>query len=200
MKLFILDVGGVLCENTDVAPAIASFLDLTEAQFRALAALNGHDALLSGSLTEGAFWGRFSRRIGRPIPADLWSVFFDPRMSDAVASVIRGLRATARVVAGTNTFESHYRVLRSRGCYDAFDTVYASHRMGTAKPAATFYRYILEREGCSPSDAFFVDDTEENVVAARGVGLDGHAYRGAAGLRTELERLRVFRRGERGAA
>lgn len=39
------------------------------------------------------------------------------------------------------------------------------------KPEAEIYRYVLEQEHCPASDAVFFDDNEENVTAARALGI-----------------------------
>ena len=188
MSLVICDVGGVLCDNTDVTPAIAASLGLTREEFDALSGQDTFRALLCGALTEGAFWDHFSLSFGRTVPADLWSVFFNPRLNEKMAQLICALRETSRVVAGTNTIESHYNALLGTGWYGVFDAVYASHRMGTAKPDPRFYRHILEEEGCAPSEALFIDDELGHVAAARAMGMQTHAYRGVPSLRRDLEK------------
>ncbi|MDD4903219.1 MAG: HAD family phosphatase [Candidatus Bipolaricaulis sp.] len=188
MSLIICDVGGVLCDGTDVTPTMAASLGLTREAFDALSGQHAFHALLCGTLTEGAFWDHFSLGLGRTVPADLWSVFFDPRLDEKMAQLICALREASRVVAGTNTIESHYDALLRTGWYGLFDAVYASHRMGTAKPDPRFYRHILEEEGCAPSEAFFIDDEPGHVVAARAMGLQAHEYKSVPSLRRDLEK------------
>lgn len=188
MSLVICDVGGVLCDGTDVRPTLAASLGLTREAFEALSGPDAFRALLCGTLTEAAFWDHFSSGFGRTLPADLWSTFFDPRLDEEMAQLVRFLRETSRVVAGTNTIESHYDALLRTGWYGLFDAVYASHRIGTAKPDPRFYQHILEEEGCAPSEAFFIDDEPGHVAAARALGLSAHVYTGAPGLRRDLER------------
>jgi FMN phosphatase YigB (HAD superfamily) len=193
MRLVICDVGGVLCGDTDAAVAIAASLGLTVEAFFGMAGEHAFEALLSGAITESEFWTRFSRGFGRSVPENLWGAFFDPSLDKGVALLLREVRRTARVVAGTNTFESHYDILRARGWYEVFDAVYASHKMGTAKPAPAFYRYILKGEDCEPSDALFVDDDREHVAAARAVGLAACVYTDVGGLRRSLEERGLLR-------
>ena len=92
------------------------------------------------------------------------------------------------MVAGTNTIEPHYRAHLRRGDYEVFDAVYASNRMGLAKPDPAFYTFILEREGCEPREAVFVDDMEVNVEAAAKLGIEAFLFAGAAKLAGELRR------------
>jgi putative hydrolase of the HAD superfamily len=48
--------------------------------------------------------------------------------------------------------------------------------MGITKPTRQFFEYILRSEGKSNVDTFFVDDYEENVVAARKLGIATFHY------------------------
>ena len=43
--------------------------------------------------------------------------------------------------------------------------------MGLSKPFSSFYKYILEKEGYEAEDAVMIDDMEENLEGARGVGM-----------------------------
>jgi len=73
--------------------------------------------------------------------------------------------------------------------YDIFDAVYASNRIGRSKPGPDFYSYILEVEEYEPGQAVFVDDSEENVIGAKNVGLTAIQFKNAASLRLEFDRL-----------
>ncbi|PFH63106.1 hypothetical protein XA68_17750 [Ophiocordyceps unilateralis] len=50
------------------------------------------------------------------------------------------------------------------------DELYASSDAGHRKPDAALYKYFLERSGNRAQDCIFVDDTLENIVAARVLG------------------------------
>jgi len=193
LRLVIFDVGGVVCENTDVAPAVSSFLNLSEEAFFTMAGMRNFRKLLGGEISEELFWEEYSLRAGRQVRRDLWSLFFKPVANEVVLGLVRTLRSSMRVVAGTNTFESHYAFLKNAGYYDVFDAVYASHMIGAVKPCTEFYWRILIAEDCPPSEAFFIDDSEDNVDAARRIGLSGHTYVDALRLKTELEKRGLVR-------
>ncbi len=186
IRLYIFDMGGVLSLNPSLGPPISRLLGIPEEEFR-----RGMDGLVDrltvGSIGVEEAWREFSRRTGVPVRGDLWNRFFDPRLDEQVGRLARRLRERARVVAGTNTIEPHYRLHLERGHYELFDAVYASCRMGLAKPDPAFYRAMLASERCPPEAAVFVDDLEENVAAARELGLRAFLYRGADALIRELE-------------
>ena len=82
---------------------------------------------------------------------DYISTCFRPENDERMASLVLEIRDCGhRVVCGTNTLDSHYRLLRDRGDFRIFDAVYASHLMGCAKPEAEFYRFILSAEDARP--------------------------------------------------
>ena len=58
---------------------------------------------------------------------------------------------------------------------------------GIVKPDPRIYEIALQRMGLDAGDVFFTDDREENVIAARRIGMVGHVFSGAAGLICALE-------------
>jgi len=189
IELYIFDMGGVVSLNTDVSERIAKRLEIAADQWRDLL----HEefiGLMAGSITTEQFWRRVFVVTGHRVEEDLWAHFFHPVPNHEVISTIRELKAEARVVAGTNTIESHYQVHERNGDYDIFDGVYASQRIGLVKPDPAFYNYILEKEGCSPERTVFVDDFPENVAAAGELGIHALLYTEAVKLKRELDTLR----------
>ncbi|MFF4369048.1 HAD family hydrolase [Streptomyces sp. NPDC001594] len=61
-----------------------------------------------------------------------------------------------------------------------------SCRIGHAKPEAAAYEWCLRRLGVPGDGVLFVDDREENVRAARALGMRGHVFTSARALRTAL--------------
>jgi len=60
--------------------------------------------------------------------------------------------------------------------------------MGISKPNPDFYRYILKEEGVKPEEAVFVDDTEENIIAARNIGIKSILFKAPHSLKQQLKR------------
>ena len=161
-KLYIFDMGGVVSRNTNVAPEVSAYLEFNGAEMIEFAR-DDFEALTTGAISIEEFTRRFSLKSGRAIEDDLLNRFFHPELDRDVMDTIDTLKNGARVVAGTNTITPHYNVHLQKGDYEIFDAVYASHLMGLAKPDPAFYTYILDREGCSPEQALFVDDVPANV-------------------------------------
>ncbi len=192
LKLFIFDVGGVLCDGTSTVVPIARHLGLKEQEFLMLAQRAGIRELQIGKISAEDFWNNFSQIFGRAIERDLWAEFFKPVLKPDTVRLIEELRKKYRVVAGTNTIESHYQIHLQQRHYDVFDRVYASHQIGLMKPQKEFFLYILKSESAKAEETFFVDDTIENVTAAREINICSILFMDAEKLRKELASLKVL--------
>lgn len=189
MTLFIFDMGGVVARDADVFPDVLATLAITPQEFLVFA---GEDLekLFNGKVSIDAFWTRFSGRYGREVQEDLFGKFFRPSLDPKVIDLLSRLKAHARVVCGTNTFDPHYDYHLSHGHYAIFDAVFASNKMGLSKPDPVFYRYILEKEAVKPEDAFFVDDTEANVLSAGQMGIHAILFRDSGSLDLQIKNHR----------
>lgn len=174
-RLYIFDMGGVVIHNADVFPQVIRYLRITGEEFFTLAGKN-LKKLYNGKISTDEFWARFSRRYGRKTEEDLFSKFFNPSLDRETVNLIMQLKDSSRVVCGTNTFDPHYDYLLSQGYYDIFNAVFSSNKIGVSKPDPNFYAYILRNEEIRPENAFFVDDTEANVLSASKMGITSILY------------------------
>jgi len=199
IKLFIFDMGGVVVQNSSIAGAIAAHLGISKREFlRGTSSdyedthassynLSDINTITQGKIISERFWSNFTQRTGIAVSGDPWYDLFDPVFDKNTAAIIIRLKTNGyRVVCGTNTIEAHYRKHEERGDYSIFDAVYASHLMGIMKPDSAFWRFILSREKVLPSEAFFVDDSEENINAAKKLGLMTHLFTNAEELAYNL--------------
>ncbi len=183
---FIFDMGNVLSLEVDVVPRVAERLGMTVEKLVAYGRRD-FEALMTGAMTAEEFWERFNRHFGTDVREDLLTAFFHPVTDRRVERLIIDLKAAGqRVVCGSNTFERHYLYHLEHGEYAVFDKVYASHLMEVAKPSPVFYERILEQEGWRAEDAYFIDDREANVAAARKLGIRSLLYESYEGLEAWL--------------
>jgi len=186
VTLYIFDMGGVVARNTDVFPDVLSYLGITREEFLTFAGEN-LEKLLNGKVSTDEFWARFSRRYGREVEEELFGKFFHSSIDREVMDLIKQLKGRSRVVCGTNTLDPHYDYHLSRGHYDIFDAVFASNKIGLSKPDPEFYRYILKNEGVNSENAFFVDDTEVNVLSAERMGINATLFTDSKSLSLQIE-------------
>lgn len=187
MKLCIFDMGGVVCDNTRVSPMIVEHLGITSEEFYSLAYKAQLQLLQTGEIKVEEFWRRFEEGFEQKIEEDLWQKFFQPVRIPGTVAIIEELKKHVRVVAGTNTIDSHYKIHLDQRDYDLFDKVYASHQIGYAKPDLDFYRWILKEEGCDDfGQVLFIDDALVNVEAAKELGLYAIHFTNPEDLRAQL--------------
>jgi len=186
VTLYIFDMGGVVSRNTDVFHDVFSYLDITREEFLTFAGEN-LEKLMNGKVSTDEFWAQFSSRYGREVKEELFGKFFHPSIDREVIALIRQVKARARVVCGTNTFDSHYDYHLSCGHYVIFDAVFASNKIGLSKPDPEFYRYILKNEGVNPENTFFVDDEEVNVLSAERMGINATLFRDSKSLGLQIK-------------
>jgi putative hydrolase of the HAD superfamily len=89
----------------------------------------------------------------------------------SMMKLVVDLGKSHRTIAFSNTHVIHWRrVARDLLAADAFHAFYLSHELGLEKPDLISYQAVAEREGYSPENIIFVDDTLANVEAARAAG------------------------------
>jgi putative hydrolase of the HAD superfamily len=54
---------------------------------------------------------------------------------------------------------------------ETFDNCYYSHKIGFKKPNLDSFEYVLKSAGFKPEETVFIDDSEENVLAASKLGI-----------------------------
>ena len=187
-KLYIFDIGGVLCCDFNDIPVISDYLGITEEDFFLYADENFRE-LLDGKINSNEFWVRFSLKYGKKVKEELFGKFFNPGILQGTKDIIERLKNNSRVVCGTNTIDSHYHYLLNQGAYDIFDEVYASNLMGISKPDPDFYRHILRKEGIKSENTIFVDDTEENILSAQKIGIKSILFTDPESLRQQIKKL-----------
>lgn len=182
--LFIFDMGGVVTSTFGPQNKMYDYLGLSPEKFYTICGRNGaeekglHYQLSTGKITVAEFWRQFNERVANQkldvpvVTHDLFRLFFHPRLNEETVQIIKALHKNHRVVCGTNTIESHWENHMERGDYSYFDQTYASNKIGEEKPDPEFFKLIMTAEGYSPDQTFFTDDKEENILAARRLGIN----------------------------
>jgi putative hydrolase of the HAD superfamily len=188
----ILDYGGVLSlEPTEEALARLHALCETDAAVFAEAWLEHRHGYDLGELSAGDYWElvtgrRYDRELlDRVVAADIdsWAQT-DQRM----VRWLGALRdAGLRVGLLSNMPREHWLHFEQRHEWLALcDHVTVSWERGAVKPDKAIYRHSIEGIGLEPAETLFVDDREDNVEAARALGLQAIRFTGVEGLREEL--------------
>lgn len=181
IEAVIFDWGGVLID--DPAPGLVAFcaraLGVSESDFR-----HTHERFIgpfhTGRWPESTFWQHVCQALDRPLPetVSLWSDAFKAIHSPrpAVLDLVRRIAGLGVKVALLSNTEPPVARLFPQFGYDVFPVKGFSCEVGYAKPDPRIYHTIIERLGCAPGQAVFVDDRLPFVQGASNCGLKGILY------------------------
>jgi len=89
-----------------------------------------------------------------------------------LVNYIRRLKRTYTIGLLSNTWlPNGHTMLLQYGIADAFHFTVTSAELGVKKPDPRIFQVALERAQATPAETVFVDDMEENVLAARSLGV-----------------------------
>jgi putative hydrolase of the HAD superfamily len=198
--VILFDVGGVLLTNgwdhKERAQAAAQFhLDLAEFEARHP---GPYDAWERDATTVWTYLDQtvfyqprsfspqdffaFMLSLSKPIPATALGILGE--VSASHKCMVGALNNEARE---TNDFR-----FKKFGLRDLFDVAFSSCYLGLRKPEPAIYKRALDILGKQPERVLFIDDRQENVDGARGVGIKGLRFDGADSLRRDLASLGVL--------
>lgn len=176
----MFDVGNVLVD-LDFNLLTARFKQLAQRDFRAELNIDSADSLFSrfdrGEISATAFCEGLQPYL---IPgtthqqiADAWNALITGFPPEKFA-LLRPLREHYRVIALSNINTLHVafidqHLMEAYQCNlrDFFDYAYYSFEMGARKPEVRIYEMVLQQEGCSAENIFFIDDLKANIEAAQ---------------------------------
>ncbi len=76
--------------------------------------------------------------------------------------------------------------------FDLFEDIIVSGREKMVKPDLAIYRLAIERFNIAPEESLFIDDMPANIAVAEELGIKGHVFDGATGLKTRLHDLNIL--------
>ena len=155
------------------------------------------DAYDRGALSAQTYWGSVARELDKAIDAEVLHALIDADTAVWTQPNVEMTEWAARLNrAGIKTgILSNIGDAMELGVLGRFPALAEfshhtfSHRLGIAKPDAAIYRYAVEGLGVAAGEILFVDDREENILAARDAGMVGVQYLGHAGFVEEMQRL-----------
>lgn len=188
--IFMFDMGGVVANSSSMKD-ICKELDVDEHDFLLFQLdskeRNTYQQLSVGSITTEDYWKNFSTNSRKKIDLDYFMQFYNPVLNESVVHWIKKLKEKRyRVICGTNTIKSHFKVHHQLGNYINFDFVYSSHLMGVKKPNPVFYKKVIEAEGVLAKNIFFIDDDQDNIEAAKKIGMKTHLFTSNENLNNAL--------------
>lgn len=109
---------------------------------------------------------------------------------EGTKDLIQRLRKKYKVAALTNMGPELFALWsRKWGFSHVYDYVYYSGQYKIKKPDARLYEIILKDTNSSPQNTVFLDDTLENVQAARKLGIHGIHFKNPVQAEAELVKM-----------
>ncbi len=195
IKAVMFDAGGVLhVSGKSQSEDLKNELGLTDEQLGKFYSVY-LPLLGKGELTEEALWTKLQSDFGirdvSPNEHLLTRAFENslekmPGMYELVDNLkSRGLT----VLLLTNVSAQFAEVLERKGHYEPFEFKILSFEVGSWKPEPLIYKHALEKAGVKSEEAVFIDDQEENVLAAEKLGIKGIVFQDAEHLKSSLNEL-----------
>ena len=197
--VILFDVGGVLLTNgwdhRERAAAVDAFhLDKVDFE-RRHAELD--DPWERGAITMADYLSYTVFHQPRSFSQEEFAAFILAQshlLPDGAIPVLRELAAGGKYLLGAFNNEARetneYR-FNHFGLRNCFDLSLSSCYIGLRKPEPAIYRRAIDIVGRNPERILFIDDREENIAAAKALGMGTIVFRGVIDLRRELARLRV---------
>ncbi|ATG55262.1 haloacid dehalogenase [Brachybacterium ginsengisoli] len=185
----VFDFGGVLSAGHDPVPDVRELLG-GDADALADALWSERAAYDRGAVSAAEYWGAVAAAVGvdqlsedevTEVQAADNRYFL--RLDPASRTLIHDLaRNQVRLALLSNASESFGEAVRRADWFEAFTLAVISGEERTVKPDREIYDLLLdvlahETGGVSiPSAVIFFDDREENVEAAKALGIDAHLW------------------------
>lgn len=195
----VFDLGGVVF-NWQPLAIIRSVFDDSETQNLVRARIFEHADWIEldrGTLALDRAIARGASRTGLPrgqIEQLLHAVPRSLTPIQATLDLIRAIRETDnKLFVLSNMHHASIAYLeQTYDIWDMFDGVVISSRIQKVKPETEIYEYLLTRHRLDAANTVFIDDMNENLVAASATGIQTIGFVDAEQCRRELAALGCF--------
>lgn len=195
IRAVIWDMGGVLIRTEDHGPRRGweKRLGLEAGELARLVfdGEPGRQATVGQADGDGV-WRWVGDRLNLPqsdVPLLRVDFFAGDRLDDGLIAAIRSLRPRRRTALITNAWPGWRRLLEEWKVDQAFDEMLISAEEGVAKPDPEIYLRALRRLEVSSPQAVMIDDVEENLAAARALGMQTLRFQSREQCAADLSRL-----------
>jgi glucose-1-phosphatase len=150
----------------------------------------------TGRITSREFYQRVTAHFGLALPysrfCDLWCDLFDPM--EGIAELVEHLASSFPLFLLSNTNSLHFDYIRERfgNILQPFRAFVLSYQVGSRKPEAAIYQYLIRQVGRPPREILFLDDKVSFVEGAISQGLTAWQFHSPQELRSELKRHRLW--------
>ena len=187
IKAIILDMGGVIL-NLDKDICVRNFKE--KAGFECIEDfmdIYHQKGFISdfeeGKIDEAGFYDECRKYCPEGTSDEVLEYCFQSLLTNAKEDVIRQIRELSTrfdfyVLTNNNPVctRRFFEILEENGARDCFKEIFCSYKLKLLKPGAEIFNVVLEKIGCKPGEALFIDDAIRNVEGARKVGINAELY------------------------
>jgi len=194
IKAIVIDVGGVYVKGTrnDVFSYLSKKfkVDLNNSIEYLYTRFN------TGKIDSEEFFKKISNKlkIDKHILKRAWlnaiKIKFKPDKN--IEKILKNLKESGYILTTiTNTNKFHLNFHRKAGNYKYFTVVIASCEVGLLKPNKKIYLILMKRLKLKPEEILFIDNTEENLITAKRLGMKTITYTNPGNLKKTLSNLHI---------
>jgi len=191
IRALLFDLGGVLID-IDWDRAFSHWARHGGADARTLRQRFAFDAHYErherGEIDARAYYDSLRRSLGVELPHEVfdagWKAIFPGAVEPTIA-LLRELHGRIPLYLFSNTNLAHREEWAATfaTALEPFDRMFTSCEIGARKPEPAAFRHVAREIGVPLESILFFDDTEENVIGARAVGMPAVHVREPADVR-----------------
>lgn len=184
IKNIIFDFGGVICD-LDFEKCARGLMNLgfpAEKLCKDFVTQGIFQRINIGSAEPSEFWEELRRICGRPDVADAtWLEVWNYVLAGIPPQRYHALKQLSQahhLFLLSNISDPHWQYTLNHlvqfgeeNMLDWFDALFLSYKMHLEKPDRAIFKKVLDTTGVRLEETLFVDDREDNIAAARSVGL-----------------------------
>ncbi len=193
IKAVIWDMGGVILRTEDPSPRekLANELGLNREELEKFVfSSKAANQATAGEISSREHYQQIARRFN--LDDDGLKHFFDAfwsgdRVDETLLAVIRELRKQYKTAMLSNAWsEARDFLTKDFPCLEPFDIAIFSAEVKLAKPQPEIYWLMLNSLQVAPGESVFIDDFQENIAAAKSLGMHGIQFRNREQALSEL--------------
>lgn len=198
IKAVIFDVGGVLVRTEEPQHRRNLEIELGLAPGEAeMLFFNSEMGIKAqhGQITTAELWAWLAGRLSldsKQLAHFQTQFFAGDRLDESLVSLIVQLRGAYQTAIISNAADNLVEnITHIYPMAHAFDLIVGSAAEGIMKPDPAIFLRTLERLGCKPKEAVFIDDFMHNIEGAQAVGMQAVHFRKGIDLAKSLREVGV---------
>ncbi len=190
----VFDFGGVIAQanTTKMADFLMNSFNIKKDELSN--ALRDMQSFVSNGGSEKQFWEQYAISKKVTLPNNWFEQFTliikesinEIPESIAIVKTLQNQGYQTAMLSDVTQYQAE--IIRKMGYYDLFNPVLLSYAIGVKKPNPEAFKILLRKLELEASCILFIDDRNENVEAARKLGIDSIQFISPQQLKEELER------------